>query len=307
MNKQEASAIINQTIVNFTDSTEDLIAFSKWVAENSYRYSLRNSLLIRSQNMGAICCQSLAAWKKAGYRVRKEEFKNGAFVFVPQKKTFVDVDGDGKCEKPLNSLTKEEKAKYKAKQYKSACKSFFGLGFTYDISQTDCPTEEYNKFVSRGMTSVKHADAWEALKKYTRQCGIEVYDGDDEKKIHGVGLFGFCSYGEDGTEVHLAKTLEDTQKLSVGGHEIGHALMHRGSTKTTAEKEVEADIFSILVNTHFGVEIEDTRKRHLKEHFSQLEFKDEATRNKELTKLVNGVFDTYRKYIAEVDKMITVA
>lgn len=305
MKKDEASKIISETINTFVDSPEDIIEFSSWLARNSYAYSLRNSILIKSQNMGAICCQSLNAWHKAGYRVKEEEFRKGASVFVPQKITFVDVDGDGKYEKKLSDLTKEEKAKYKAKEYESRSKTCFGIGFTYDISQTDCPPEEWNKFVSRGMDSVKHAAAWEALKKYTIQCGIPVYDGDDEKEIHGVGLFGFCTHDMYGnSEVHLAKTLKDTQKLSVGGHEIGHALMHGKREKPRSQMEVEADIFSILVNTHFGIEIEDTRKRHLKDHFGKLEFKDGADRDKEITKIVDGVFTVYKKYIAEVDKLI---
>lgn len=307
MKKDEASKIIAETINNFVDSPEDIIEFSLWLARNSYAYSLRNSILIKSQNMGAICCQSLNAWHKAGYRVKEEEFRRGASVFVPQKITFVDVDGDGKYEKKLSELTKEEKAKYKAKEYEARSKTCFGIGFTYDIAQTDCPPEEWNKFVSRGMESVKHAAAWDALKKYTEQCGIPVYDGEDETQIHGSGLFGFCTYDASGNgEVHLAPTLKDTQKLSVGSHEIGHALMHGKSRgkKSKAQVEVEADIFSILVSTHFGIEIEDTRKRHLKDHFAGLEFKDAESRDKELTKIVDGVFTVYKKYIAEVDKLI---
>ena len=301
-NKESAGKLINDTINSFMESAEDLIEFSRWVSANSYNYTLRNSILIRSQNLGAVCCQSKYAWEKAGYHVKDEESRNGAQVFVPMKKKFVEIS-EGEW-KPLSDLTKAEKAKYKENAFNVRSKLCFGFGFTFDISQTDCPAEEYNKFVSRGMASVKHADAWAALKRYTEQCGIPVYDGDDETAIHGAGLFGFCLHGENGEEVHLAKTLEDTQKLSVGGHEIGHALMHGGKCKkSAAQKEVEADIFSILINTHFGVEIEETRKRHLKSHFEKLEF-DEETRNKELTNMVNGVFDVYKKYIAEVDKLI---
>ena len=307
MKKDEASKIINDTLNNFMDSAEDLEAFAVWLDRNSYRYSLRNSILIRCQNMGAICCQQVNAWKKAGYRVREDEFReHGMVVFVPKTKTMVDVDGDGKYEKELKLLTKDEKKKYKSGELKSRKKTIFGLGFTYDIAQTNVPVEEYNKFLSRGEKSVKHADAWNALKKcVTEKYGIPVYDGADEKKIHGSGLFGYCQTSADGKqEIHISPTMKDTQKLSVGGHEIGHALMHKTRGKSVDQMEVEADIFSILVNTHYGVPIEDTRKRHLKDHFGKLEFKDTATKDKQLAAMVSDVLETYKKYIADVDNIM---
>lgn len=306
MKKDEASKIINDTLNNFMDSAEDLEEFAKWLDRNSYRYSLRNAILIRSQNSGAICCQSVGAWVKANYRVRKEEFKtNGIVVFVPQTKTMVDVDGDGKCEKELKNLTKEEKKLYRKGEYKTKKKLNFGLGFTYDIAQTTVPVEEYNKFLSRGEKSVEHAKAWNALKKCVgEKYGIPVYDVD-EKEINGVGLFGFCRHYPNGKqEIHLARNLKDTQMLSVGGHEIGHALLHKERGKSVDQMEVEADIFSILINTHYGVPIEDTRKRHLKEHFNNLKFKDVEDKNKRLASMVSDVLEMYKKYIVDVDSMI---
>lgn len=305
MNKAEASKIISDTLNNFMDSAEDLEEFAEWLERNSYRYSLRNAILIRSQNKGAICCQSIGAWVKAGYLVRKEELKNGMVIFYPQTSVMVDVDGDGKCEKKLKNLTKEEKKLYRKGEYKTRSKRTWGLGFTHDIAQTNVPPEEYNKFLSRGKESVKHAEAWSALKRcVAEKYGIPVYDAD-EKEINGAGLFGFCRHYPNGRqEIHVAHTMKDTQLLSVGGHEIGHALLHKERGKSVDQMEVEADIFSILINTHYGVPTEDTRKRHLKEHFDNLKFKDEEDKNKRLASMVSEVLETYKKLQTDVDSMI---
>lgn len=70
----------------------------------------------------------------------------------------------------------------------------------------------------------------------------------------------------------LNDRLEDTQKLSTLAHELGHAvLLHQiGDEKSEHQKELEADALGIMLESYFGIEPTDSRRRHLAKHYQSL-------------------------------------
>jgi hypothetical protein len=70
--------------------------------------------------------------------------------------------------------------------------------------------------------------------------------------------------------------------LSTLSHEIGHALEQHGVRDiSTAQEEFEADSISILLQSHFGIELTESRKEHLAGHYRK--FMDEIrTANPEI-------------------------
>lgn len=299
---------------NHTKSPDEMIEFLKFQSR-FYQYSARNCLLIYMQNMGAELCQSFKAWTKEevnGKPVKILKGQHGMKILVPAPVTLVQVSEDET--KTLYYCTEEQKKLVKEGKLPVKKVMRYKIGTTFDIAQTDYPPELYPKRLNRGVASIEHGKIFNGLKKYSEEkCGVPFYVGDAEKDINGAALFGFCRYNPN-PEIHLARNLQDTQMLSVGGHEFGHAVLHGvGCDKSTHRKEVEADMFGILLDLHFGLEIENTRKNHLKDNFDALvreATKDvkseekEKVRQKVIADAYEDVNKAFREHIDGIDKMI---
>ena len=299
---------------NHTKNPDEMIEFLRFQSR-FHQYSARNCMLIYMQNSGAILCKSFASWNKEevdGKPTHILKGQHGLKILTPVTVTIVQVS-EGKTKK-LSECTEEEKKLVKDNLLPTKKSIRFIVGNTYDIAQTDYPSELYPKMLNRGVASVEHGKIFNGLKKYSEEkCEVPFYIGDEEKDINGAALFGFCRYNPN-PEIHLARNLKDTQLLSVGGHEFGHAVLHGvGCEKSTYRKEVEADMFGILLDLHFGLEIENTRKNHLKSNFDALVkevTKDvkseevEKVRQKAIADAYEDVNKAFREHIDGIDKMI---
>ena len=88
-------------------------------------------------------------------------------------------------------------------------------------------------------------------------------------EVQGAGLYGL--YNDTKKEISLNNNLGDTRKLSTFIHELGHAISYMendNSKKGTNYKEVEADIFNIMLNSKLGIKNEKGRMEHLQEHLT---------------------------------------
>lgn len=312
--EKEVKKQILDIMENYSKSPDEMIEFLKFQSR-FYQYSARNCMLIYMQNMGAELCQSFKAWGKEevnGKPVKILKGQHGMKILVPAPVTLVQVSEDET--KTLYHCTEEQKKLVKEGKLPVKKIMKYKIGTTFDIAQTDYPAEEYPKRLNRGVVSVEHGKIFNGLKKYSEEkCGVPFYIGDSEKDINGAALFGFCRYNPN-PEIHLARNLKDTQMLSVGGHEFGHAMMHGiMCDKSTNRKEVEADMFGILLDLHFGLEIENTRKNHLKDNFDALvrevtkDVKSEEVekiRQKAIADAYEDVNKAFREHINGIDKMI---
>lgn len=115
-------------------------------------------------------------------------------------------------------------------------------------------------------------------------------------------------------EIRVNNILEDTQKLSTLSHELGHALCTDGlSEESIAKKELIADAVSIMIQSNFGVEITDSRKRHLKSHYDTLKKEMESQLGREmspeemgdqLNEILSDTFGVYKEHIEDIDKCV---
>lgn len=109
-------------------------------------------------------------------------------------------------------------------------------------------------------------------------------------------------------------TIVYTQKLSTLSHELGHALCTDGlSEDSTAKKELIADAVSIMIQSNFGVEITDSRKRHLKSHYDTLKKEMESQLGREmspeemggqLNEILSDTFGVYKEHIEDINKCV---
>lgn len=265
-----------------------------------YQYSPRNTMLIYSQNPHATYAQSFQAWKEQGAYVKKGE--RGYRVYVPVEAAILKVDGKLI---PLEHATKEQKARYKAGEIESTTRRHFKIGSVFDISQTTYPKEAYPKLYHMGYESALHGAVAEGLGKYAQnllQCQVSTVD------MKSIALRG--SYSPESNRIELNELLEDTEKLSTLSHELGHALLHRDAalTKSTEQIEIEADALGIMIESHFGVDITESRRRHLAEHYRRYQkFYQEAEEEKKpegFGDVIANVFRTFRKEIDDLDHYV---
>ena len=185
-NEKEAKDYTATLIKTWRRDPAKLEEFAKFAERNSYRYSMKNTMLIMAQNDGAILCQSFGAWGKTKYSgangkeatVRINKGQHGMKIWTPVQYCMVDIDGDGKFETRLADCTAEQKKLVKSGDIKSRKGMSFKLGSTFDIAQTDYPAELYPSILNRGTESVDHAAAFEALVRYGKNVSIPFTSGN---------------------------------------------------------------------------------------------------------------------------------
>lgn len=244
---------------NFKNNPEDiaeLVAFQS----KFYQYSVNNQILIYMQNQNAAFVGSFMSFKDKGYSVNKGE--KGLKIFVPVK---VNLIKDNNEWVQFSKASKELQAKAKAGSVEVRQIIKFKLGNVFDIAQTNCPTEDYPKIFNMGYTSEQHAQIFNAL---VDVCNNQYKCNVDIQNFGSIALRG-QAYTFKNT-IELNEKLNDTEKVSTLSHEMGHFFMHHNNDfigKSKSQIELEADIYSVMLQSHFGIELTQSRKMHLAEHY----------------------------------------
>ncbi len=237
-----------------------------------YKYSINNVKLIYTQNRGATYVQPFEKWKEMGAYVMKGQC--GIKIRVPVMSTSLLLP-DGQVVS-LCDATKEQKELYKKGVLEGKQTLHYKIGNVFDISQTNFPKENYPQLYSMGYDSEQHAAIMDGLCKFCSERSVQVSFED----ISSIALRGY--YNPTDNRIVVNELLNDTQRLSTLSHEIGHALEQHGVRDiSTAQEEFEADSISILLQSHFGIELTESRKEHLAGHYRK--FMDEIrTANPEI-------------------------
>ena len=212
----EAADIIQDAMEHYDAHPEDLadlMAFSS----KFYRYSFRNQFLIKAQNPYASFVASYKSFEDMGYHVQRGQ--HGYKILVPVVTTYF-FDAAADQWKQLKNATKKEKEQIRAGELTTKKYLNFKLGTVFDISQTDCPLEEYPKLLGVGYPSELHSALFQGVKEYSESIGIPV----QVMPLESVVLHGY--YTPDKHDITVNTLLDDTAKLYVMAHELGHALLH---------------------------------------------------------------------------------
>jgi hypothetical protein len=205
------------------------------------------------------------AYKEKGYCVEKGQ--KGMKVFVPVRCSYFYREGENTTTR-LADATAKEKALIKQGVIDVKSGLRFKLGSVFDISQTDCPVEDYPKFIKFGKNSEPHAELYEKLKGYCESQGFKVA----ETSLRSIGLRG--QYCPATKAIDLNHKLQDTQKLGTFLHEMSHGFLdHKRKAEdnhiTGLIKEFEADGLAIMFMSHFGFDITDGTKSHLANQYNE--------------------------------------
>lgn len=302
---QEAFDRINQITQQYVEKPENLTELLEF-SSKFYTYSVRNNILIFNQNPYASYVQSFQAWKEMGYSVLSGE--HGLKILVPVKATTLQLE-DGNYVM-LQNATREQKQAFDKGELQGISRIHFKIGMVFDISQTNYPKEKYPELYAVGYPSEMHFGIYQGLKEYCKTIGYNVEESD----LQSISLRGDCNYQR--REIRINNILEDTQKLSTLSHELGHALCTEGlHDASTAKKELIADAVSIMIQSNFGIEITDSRKRHLKSHYDSLKKEIESEIGHEmsademsdqLNEILSDTMGMYKEHIEDINKCVEI-
>lgn len=263
--KAAAEQLVRETIAGFSKDPAAIAEYLAFAA-TFRQYSLRNQLLILAQNPGARLCLPFTAWRERGYSVRKGEHGLQILARAPWKGIVVDGTLI-----PMSEATPEQKALAKSGELEVREGANWKLVTTFDVSQTNFPTDELPEILQMGIPSERHSALYDALKDHCESemsCPV----ADAESTIRSVALKGFYVPSEHRIEVN--PLLDDTAKVSTLTHEMGHALLHgKGSDPdiTVAQCEFEADAVGIMLTASLGLPIEQSRAAHISKQYDLLE------------------------------------
>lgn len=309
--KEDAFQLVKGVAESYRTDSQKMIEYFQF-ASRFYQYSPNNVCLIYSQNAYATFVQSFKDWKAVGASVKKGA--KGIKILVPVQVTYLESSENEFVK--LSEAPDELKALYKNNQIESVKKLHFSIGTVFDISQTTYPKEKYPDLFSMGEKSAKHKTIENALIRFAKEelsCPVKIVD------LESIGLKGRYLIKENKIEINTL--LEDTERLSVVTHELGHALIHNAMPKYSASQiEFEGDALSIMLQEENGIPITESRKMHIASHYKL--FKKECEKNilkehpeiegaefdEQIDKLLmdsfSNVFDAYRKNIDAINEYI---
>lgn len=234
-------------------------------------------------------------------------------VWCPTVRTCV-VDPETNDWISVSHLSDETREKAKTENWERKEIHGFTLVPVFDIGQTECPQELYPKLLGYGTDSPDAETAFRAGCTYARdvlQC--EVVESED---LHSATVRGY--FQPETNRIVLSYLLRGEGKTSTLYHEIGHAELHRDPTAsnlTTAQKELEADMYALMLEQLAGVTTTDARKRHLASHYNayltqikrELQEKGEALTLSSDSEPFTHVLDRYREQSPLLERFLAEA
>lgn len=277
-------------------SDPDLLADYFAFKAQFYQYSPTNALLIHLQNPYATFVASFTKWKELGYSIKKGQHHIKISRPIEVSKFPRNVDGKTVWN-DVKYATPEEKAKIASGELEIKKTTKFIPHQVFDISQTDCPVEDYPKFYNMGHPDMEQQQLYECVKEYAKESGFTVKEED----LSSISLHGY--YDRTNDSIHINSLLEDSQRLRTMCHELAHGVLHKTSTQPVEIMEFEAECFSAMLNRKMGFPITEESKRYIKQYFN----KSNALNNGkfDMSKTLNRLSKTFNHISNGIDKTIS--
>jgi len=226
MNSENIKKVTNQAIEQLITAlnegrsetlTQYLAAIGRF-----HRYSLRNVMLIASQEPSATHVAGFHAWQKLGRFVKKGE--KGILILAP-------------------IIRKKARNNGEAEPDESSVAVGFSAAYVFDISQTDGqPLPEI------GSVNGDPREYRERLAKFVAKQGIALEDSQDIAPARGTSAGG---------KITLLPGQSPAEEFATLSHEVAHELMHRTERRNSTSKrirETEAEAVAFVVCSAIGLE-----------------------------------------------------
>lgn len=271
------------------DALKEHLAFMS----NFHNYSLRNTILIENQFMGAKAVGSFKFWQDKGISVQKGE--KGIKILVPTPVEYFKRNEDWVQIKFANAKEKEQLKKGTLETQK---KLFFKVGHVFEYTQTNArekgmPVSEiFGQYHKDGIIN-NEKEMIAALHKVSEKVGFEILEEPPEELGTAKGVaFPY--------EKKIALNPRNTayENVTTLIHELAHAKLHTPDVRdslTRAEREFQAEMVSYVVANRYGIDTEDFSLSYLASWTQQgKELKDKE-------RLLNGVKETASEFIDVID------
>lgn len=277
-------------------SDPDLLADYFAFKAQFYQYSPTNTMLIHLQNPYATFVASFTKWKQMGYSIKKGQ--HHIKISRPIETTKFPKTVNGKTTwTDVKYATPEEKAKIANGELEIKKVTKFIPHQVFDISQTNCPVEDYPKFYNMGHPDLEQQQLYECVKKYATECGFTVTEED----LSSISLHGYYDKSDD--SIHINSLLEDSERLRTMCHELAHGVLHKTSTQPVEIKEFEAECFSAMLKRKMGFPVSEESKRYIKQYFNKSNYLSNG--KFDMSKTLNRLSKTFNHITTGIDKTIS--
>lgn len=189
-----------------------------------HRYSPNNVMMIMMQNPTATYVAGFRKWLELGRHVRKGE--KGIAIIVPMMSKKKDANGE--------EITIPR----------------FGVGYVFDVSQTDGDSLPE----APGVAFLEGDDengAFDVMLKVAQRNTVNVrYEDAGDEDVHGW-------YEHRTGDVVVANHVKGIERVSVLIHELAHALTPNIKELDRGAREAVAEGTAYIVNRYFGIDSGD--------------------------------------------------
>lgn len=243
------------------------------------KYSHKNLRLIYAQNPHAVFVESAAFFRngmpdktgtpQTNKKILIKKGEKALYIWAPTAQKCV-WHPDFRRYFPFATLSDAAKERAQKEKWDVRSAKYYVSVPVFDIGQTNCPPELYPKglgFVGKDGENVQ--TAYDALCNYLSNelhCPVNVGDiGRAKSDVRGF-------YSPQKNAIYISNMLSGDELLSTLIHEAGHAELHKNLNnihRSTAQSELEADMYSLMLQHKLGVPVTDSRKAHLVEHYNK--------------------------------------
>lgn len=149
-----------------------------------YKYSSRNTMLIYRQRPDSVFIASYTHWKELGYYVQEGE--HGANIYRPETTRYFKPNVPNPTWVLLSKASPEQRHEVEIGMLESRDFTYFKPCTVFDISQTNCPPEDYPKLCGVGYNSTQHKDIYNTLCLYSEEIGVPVSEEDLKESAHAA-------------------------------------------------------------------------------------------------------------------------
>ena len=181
--QREADLQIQELTKHWENDPKDIAEYLAFSTQ-FYKYSSRNTMLIYRQRPDSVFIASYTHWKELGYYVQEGE--HGANIYRPETTRYFKPNVPNPTWVLLSKASPEQRHEVEIGMLESRDFTYFKPCTVFDISQTNCPPEDYPKLCGVGYNSTQHKDIYNTLCLYSEEIGVPVSEEDFE----GIGTRG---------------------------------------------------------------------------------------------------------------------
>lgn len=268
---EELTRKMNENIKNFKKDPKQELELLKYISQFN-NYSIKNISLIRSQRNGAWGVASYKQFKEKGYQVQRGE--KAIKILAPKFQDMFRYEEEGKIKtKPVSQATKKQKQEIKEgkhKVIKGKITNFIAVP-VFDITQTDCPPEDYPVLYPNKPENFNFKGTENELKRFHQ--AVSDYAKSQNVKVNYDVVDGTAKgfYAPSLNEIVVDKHLNEKEKAKVLLHELAHAEMHNSrimkdkapELKAVNVLEYQAEMTAYIVSSKFELDTEDYSTHYL--------------------------------------------